>query len=213
MHVPFSEHTNGNYFLHTCIGVQGRPSHGAWVTYGLGSECQDLPGYIVLNGGLTPPGGLDNFGSGFLPAAYQGSVFQPGAEPVANIKAREKSLALQQAKLQLMRKLDKSILGRVGHDDGLESAIINYELAARMQTAVPDLMDLKDESKKTRQLYGLEESFKNTKSFGRICLIARRLVERGVRFIELTCPGGNGDRWDQHGGLVDGHTKKRALGR
>ena len=207
MHVPFSEHTNGNYFLHTCVGIQGRPSHGAWVTYGLGSECQDLPGYIVLNGGLTPPGGLDNFGSGFLPAAYQASVFQPGAEPVANIRAREKTQELQRAKLRLLQKLDKSVLGRVGHDDGLESAIINYQLAARMQTAVPDLMDLNKETAATKKLYGLEESFQNTQTFGRICLIARRLVERGVRFIELTCTGGNGDRWDQHGGLVNGHTK------
>ena len=81
----FSEHTNANYFLHTGNGLQGRPSHGAWVTYGLGSECQDLPGFVVLNGGLIPPGGMDCFSSGFLPAAYQGSIFKPSAAPVANI--------------------------------------------------------------------------------------------------------------------------------
>ncbi len=203
----FSEHTNANYFLHTGSGLQGRPSHGAWVSYGLGSECQDLPGFIVLNGGLIPPGGLDCFGSGFLPATHQGSVFQPGTTPVANITAQEKSRALQQGKLDLLRKLDQNSLEQLGRVDQLESAISNYELAARMQTAVPELMDLSKESKATQDLYGLNETFKNTQTFGRICLIARRLVERGVRFIELTCTGGNGDRWDQHGGLQAGHTK------
>ena len=88
-----------------------------------------------------------------------------------------------------------------------ESAIANYELAARMQLAVPELMDLRHESKQTQEAYGLFDEFKNTTTFGRQCLIARRLVERGVRFIQLTCPGGNGDRWDQHGNLKDGHSK------
>ncbi len=207
MVAPFPEHTNANYFLHTGSGFQGRPSHGAWTSYGLGSECQDLPGFIILNGGLIPPGGLDCFGSGFLPAAYQGSVFRPGKSPVANINAREKSKELQDGKLNLIRKLDNTVLGRIGRVDQLESAIANYELAARMQTAVPELMDLSEETKQTQDMYGLSDDFKNTQSYGRICLIARRLVERGVRFIELTCPGGNGDRWDQHSGLVAGHTK------
>ena len=85
----FSEHTNANYFLHTGSGLQGRPSMGAWTTYGLGSECQDLPGFIVINGGLIPPGGLDNFNSGFLPATYQGSVFKPGMPGVANAQPTE----------------------------------------------------------------------------------------------------------------------------
>jgi len=204
---PFSEHTFANYFLHSGSGLQGRPSHGAWVSYGLGSECDDLPAFVILNGGLIPPGGLDCFGSGFLPAAYQGSVFTSGEAPVANIRPSEKSQELQSAKLALMRRLDQSRLAQLGHVDALESAIANYELAARMQTAVPQLTDLCDESKETQEMYGLSDEFANTQKFGRICLIARRLVERGVRFIELTCPGGNGDRWDQHGGLVDGHTK------
>ena len=203
----FSEHTNANFFVHTGSGLQGRPAHGAWVSYGLGSECQNLPGYIVLNGGLIPSGGLDNFGSGFLPAAFQGSVFRPGKNPVANISPREPGPGLQAAKLELMRKLDRTLLGRIGRVDQVESAIANYELAARMQLAVPELMDLRDESKTTQQLYGMDDSFANTRKYGRLCLVARRLVERGVRFVELTCTGGNGDRWDQHGGLVDGHTK------
>lgn len=203
----FPEHTNANYFLHTGHGQQGRPSMGSWVGYGLGSECQELPGFVILNSGLIPPGGLDNFNSGFLPASYQGSVFAAQDPPVSNIKRTEKTVELQQRKLALLKRLDGRVLERYGKADKLESAIANYELAARMQTAVPDLMDVASETKETIQAYGLEDDFRNTQTFGRSCLIARRLVERGVRFIELTCPGGSGDRWDQHGGLVDGHTK------
>ena len=203
----FPEHTNANYFLHTGHGQQGRPSMGSWVGYGLGSECQELPGFVILNSGLIPPGGLDNFNSGFLPASYQGSVFAAQDPPVSNIKRTEKTVELQQRKLALLKRLDGRVLERYGKADKLESAIANYELAARMQTAVPDLMDVASETKETIQAYGLEDDFRNTQTFGRCCLIARRLVERGVRFIELTCPGGSGDRWDQHGGLVDGHTK------
>ena len=96
----FPEHTSANYFLHTGSGLQGRPSMGAWVSYGLGSESRNLPGFVVLNGGLIPPGGLDNFNSGFLPAAYQGSVFRAGDPPVANIRpARaDRRAAAQQAR-------------------------------------------------------------------------------------------------------------------
>ena len=203
----FPEHTNANYFLHTGHGQQGRPSMGAWVGYGLGSECDNLPAFVVLNGGLIPPGGLDNFNSGFLPASYQGSVFANSNPPVANVRPMEKTTRRQQQKLALLKQLDAGVVKRYGSDDQLESAIVNYELAARMQLAVPDLMDLSSESKETQEMYGLNASFKNTQSFGRQCLLARRLVERGVRFIELTCPGGNGDRWDQHNNLYDGHTK------
>src|SRR5205085_11354984 len=90
----FSEHTAANYFLHTGSGQQGRPSMGAWVSYGLGSECQNLPGFVVLNGGLIPPGGVDNFNSGFLPASYQGSIFRPSGQAVANIAPAEARPAL-----------------------------------------------------------------------------------------------------------------------
>ncbi|MEX2214526.1 MAG: DUF1501 domain-containing protein [Phycisphaeraceae bacterium] len=203
----FPEHTAANYFLHTGSGIQGRPSMGAWVGYGLGSENQNLPGFIVLNGGLIPPGGLDNFGSGFLPAAYQGSIFKAASNPVANIQPTEPSDALQRNKLDLIRSLDRAALERTGRDDGLESAIANYEMAYRMQSAVPELMDLAGESDATKELYGLNEKWGGTQTFGRQCLLARRLVERGVRFIELTCPGGAGDRWDQHSGLKEGHGK------
>lgn len=201
----FPEHTNANYFLHTGVGIQGRPSMGAWVTYGLGSECQDLPSFLVLNGGLIPPGGLDNFNSGFLPATFQGSVFNPSDEPVANIRRREPSDALQRNKLALLRKLDAAVLERMGSVDSLESSIKNYELAYRMQMAVPGLTDLSDETAETKRAYGLEEKSNGTATYGRQLLLARRLVERGVRFIEVTCPGVGHDRWDQHGNLKQGH--------
>jgi hypothetical protein len=204
MVAEFSEHTNANYFLHTCHGQQGRPSAGSWVTYGLGSECRDLPGFIVLNGGLIPPGGLDNFNNGFLPATFQGSVFKPGKTPVADLARTEASDALQRGKLDLLRQLDQGLLKRTG-DDQLEAAISNYELAFRMQTAVPDVMDLGQESAATRRLYGLEADYPATRTFGALCLLARRLAERGVRFIELTCPNVGHDRWDQHSKLKQGH--------
>ncbi len=201
----FPEHTSANYFLHTGSGVQGRPSMGAWASYGLGSDNKDLPGFIVLNGGLIPPGGLDNFNSGFLPAAYQGSVFRAANPPVANIDRREANDELQRGKLDLLKQLDGSVRDRLGKPDEIESAIANYETAYRMQTAVPELMDIKGETEATKRLYGLDAKYTPTRTFGTQCLIARRLVERGARFIELTCPSTGGDRWDQHGGLRQGH--------
>lgn len=197
----FSEHTSANYYLHTGFGIQGRPSQGAWVTYGLGSECQDLPGFVVLNGGLIPPGGLDCFHSGFLPASYQGSVFKAGERPVENITPSGD----QARKLELLRTLDAEGRDRTGGVDAVESAIANYELACRMQLAVPEVMDIEAESRATRALYGLDDDFEATRIYARQCLIARRLVERGVRFVELTCPRVSGDRWDQHSDLKSGH--------
>ncbi len=202
----FPEHTNANYFLHTGHGQAGRPSMGAWFGYGLGSECDDLPGFVVVNGGLIPPGGLDCFGSGFLPASYQGSVFGSSSPPVANVKPAD-APAVQRRKLDLMHAIDAALLSRTGSNDAIESAVSNYELAARMQLAVPELADLSSETLETQRLYGLEADYPQTRTFGRCCLLARRLVQRGVRFIEVTCPGGNGDRWDQHNGLKDGHEK------
>ena len=203
----FSEHTNANYFLHTGHGLQGRPSMGAWATYGLGTECRDLPGFVVLNGGLIPPGGLDNFHSGFLPASYQASMFRDGKVPVADLQPGDTAAASQARKLELMRALDRGVLGRVGRHDELEAAIGNYELAFRMQAAVPDLMDISDESKATQQMYGLDADFAQTRIYAQQCLVARRMVERGVRFIELTCPRPDADRWDQHGNLKEGHER------
>lgn len=208
MVAPFPEHTSANYFLHTGTGFQGRPSMGAWVSYGLGSENADLPGFITLNGGLIPPGGLDNFNSGFLPAAYQASIFRSGDPPVANIVPREATKDLQRAKLDLIAGLDAEAESRHGLDAAVEAAIANYETAFRMQTALPELTELSGESETTRRLYGLEAEYEPTRIFAAECLLARRLVERGARFVELTCPKvAGGDRWDQHAGLKEGHEK------
>ena len=203
----FVEHTSANYFLHTGHGIQGRPSMGAWLGYGLGSENDSLPGFVVLNGGLIPPGGLDNFNSGFLPASYQGSVFSPSDSPLANIEPREAKPKDQRAKLDLVSALDQAMIQAVGGDDALESAVNNYETAYRMQRAVPELADLADESEETKAMYGIDHKNKPTAIFARQCLLARRLVERGVRFIELTCPSVGTDRWDQHGDLKGGHER------
>jgi hypothetical protein len=200
----FSEHTSANYFLHTGSGLQGRPSMGAWASYGLGSLNRELPAFVVLNGGLIPPGGLDNFNSGYLPAAHQGSLFRATEPAVSNIKRLEATDLQQRSKIDLMKRLD-SLNDRLARCDEVESAIANYEIAYRMQSAVPTLLDVSGESKATRELYGMESDYEPTKTYGRLCLLARRLVERGVRFVELTCPSVGADRWDQHGGLRDGH--------
>ena len=200
----FPEHTFANYFMHTGSGLQGRPSMGAWVNYGLGSECQNLPGFVVLNGGLIPPGGLDCFGNGFLPASYQGSIFKPSGTGLANIRSLDKD-AIQSKKLALANQLDSFAEDQFGKHDSIESAIRNYELAYEMQIAVPDVMSLSEETAATKKLYGMEAEYKPTQTYGAQCLIARRMIERGVRFIELTCPNVAGDRWDQHGNLKTGH--------
>lgn len=201
----FSEHTSANYFLHTGTGVQGRPSAGAWTVYGLGSQCDNLPGFVVLNGGLIPSGGIDNFGSGFLPATYQASIFRPAGSAVANLASLEPTAEIARNKRRLLETLDGIAADRFGHADAVESAIANYELAYQMQAAVPELMDLSGETTATKQQYGLESPFVPTQTFAAECLLARRMVERGVRFVELTCPAFGADRWDQHSKLQEGH--------
>ena len=199
-----SEHTAANYFMHSGSGFQGRPSMGAWVNYGLGSESENLPGFIVLESGLVPPGGLDCFASGFLPASYQGTLFRRGDHPVADLTPPPSHAAAQPEKLALLSKFNKGVVERFGQVSELDATIKNYELAFRMQSAVPDLLDISKESDSTKELYGLND--KLTEDFGRECLMARRLVERGVRFIELLTPARPGlDRWDQHANLDKGH--------
>ena len=202
----FSEHHSANYFLHTGHGQQGRPSFGAWTVYGLGSENYDLPGYIVLDGGLVPSGGVENFGAGFLPANNQASIFRNIDPPLANIQPPETHADAQAAKRAFTTDLDREALARTHADRQFEAAIANYELAFRMQTSVPGVADIDGESDATKRLYGMESEFQFTRAYGRQCLVARRLVERGVRFVELTCPHMNGvDRWDAHSALVKNH--------
>ena len=201
----FPEHTNANYFLHTGSGFQGRPSMGSWMNYGLGSENKDIPGYVVLDGGLIPPGGLDNFKNGFLPASYQASILRPGDQPIANINPKETVQDLQEQKLGFISQLDNQQLAKIGEVDAVESAISNYELAYKMQSSIPELTEFKQETRASKKLYGFESDDPHTRGYAAQCLLARRLVERGVRFIELTCPKVSADRWDQHGNLKKGH--------
>lgn len=205
MKSQFPEHTSANYFLHTGSGLQGRPSMGSWINYGLGSENSNLPGYVVLDGGMIPPGGLDNFKNGFLPASYQASILTAGAEPIANIRPADSIPGLQRDKLAFARRMDSTLLGKLGDGDAIESAIANNEMAFNMQSSVPELTDFKTESEATKKLYGLYSQDPHTRSYGAQCLMARRLVERGIRFIELTCPQAAPDRWDQHADLKNAH--------
>lgn len=201
MVADFSEHTNANYFLHTGHGLQGRPSCGAWISYGLGSDSAELPAFVVLNGGLVPPGGVDNFHSGFLPAHSQGSLLAMRGAALPNIAPRETEAGRQLRKTELVRRLNRAANAIGGSDPALDAAIHNHELAFRMQAAVPELLDLGNESTQLRHLYGLDDEYEPTRTFARQCLLARRLVERGVRFVELTCPDTRHDRWDQHNDL------------
>ena len=203
----FSEHAAANYFLHTGAGVQGRPSMGSWASYGLGSPCENLPGFVVLNSGKMPIGGPDSLNSGFLPASYQGSVFRTGGDPVANINPLESSPGAQRSRFDAMRQLDRSVSERFGHADALESAVANYEMAFRMQSAVPEALEVKGESEATKKLYGLDASYDRTRLYAESCIRARRLVERGVRFVEVTVPvyPNDSDAWDAHGNLKRNH--------
>ncbi len=204
----FSEHNAANYFLHSGTGMAGRPSMGAWSTYGLGSACRDLPGYVVLDGGLIPSGGVDCFGAGFLPAVHQASLLRNQQPSLANILPLEAKARLQDNKRAAVRALDAFAVAGLGTHDALEGAIANYELAYRMQMAVPAATDIAGESEATRRLYGMDAPFEHTRSYGRQCLVARRLVERGVRFVELTCPRAHDNaRWDAHGDLKNNHSR------
>ena len=144
-------------------------------------------GYVVLASGGSPLGGIGIYGSGFLPAVHQASLIDPSQpEPLTNINAREPATR-QRKRLRFVEQVDRRQLAQFGHNEQVESAIQNYETAFRMQTAVPSLVDLVDETESTRRLYGMDSPVKETAAYGQQCLLARRLVERGVRFVELTC--------------------------
>ena len=208
-----NEHAQGNYAIHTGFPFMGHPSAGAWVSYGLGNLNQNLPGFVVLHsGGSVPPhGGVGLYGSGYLPANSQGSVLQVDRnEPIQNIRPRE-SLSAQRKRLNFQNSFDREFLKESGHNSQVEAAISNHEIAYKMQAAVPELCDLKGETDATKRLYGLDSPDDQTAAYARQCLLARRLVERGVRFVELSCltekigAGGAANPWDQHGALEKGH--------
>ncbi|MDZ4289828.1 MAG: DUF1501 domain-containing protein, partial [Prosthecobacter sp.] len=213
MTAKFSEHAQGNFFMHTGFPFLGYPSAGAWTSYGLGTESRDIPGYVVLQSGgaVAPHGGVGLFGNGFLPAQHQASVIKADEnEPVQNIQAHEPA-SLQRQRLDFIGSMDQQFLGKLGAHSEVEAAIQNYEMAWRMQSAVPELCDLKGETELTKKLYGLDDPEPKKAAYAKQCLLARRLVERGVRFIELSTlayniGGGNGaNPWDHHGDLVNGH--------
>jgi len=215
MTAKFSEHAQGNYFLHTGFPFMGSPSAGAWVNYGLGSENRNVPGFVVLRSGgaSAPHGGVGVFSSGFLPAAHQASFLDAdAAEPVRNVTPRGPDGA-QRRGLDFINRMDRRFLATVADDAPVEAAVRNYETAYRMQSAVPGLVDLAGETAATKRLYGLDDPDPKKAAYARQCLLARRLVERGVRFVELSClsyniGGGNAPNpWDQHGDLKDGHAK------
>lgn len=215
MTAKFSEHAQGNFFMHTGFPFLGYPSAGAWTSYGLGSEARDLPSYVVLQSGgaVTPHGGVGLFSNGFLPAQHQGSIVQADeAEAVTNIRPRQ-APDLQRQQLDLIGSLDRGFASNTKDDTHVNAAIANYEMAWRMQSTVPDLCDLSSETQSTKSLYGVDDREPKKAAYARQCLLARRLVERGVRFIELSTlayniGGGNAaNPWDHHGQLKDGHGK------
>ncbi len=183
----------------------GRPCLGAWSLYGLGSECDNLPGYVVLTDyPEEPPGGNRNWGTGFMPASFQGTKFREGPSPVLHV-ASDPSIdeTRQRAKLNLIQRLNRSHAALRPEDDQLQARMAAYELAFRMQSAAPAAVDLSDETAETRALYGFDQ--KETARNARNCLLARRLVERGVRFVQLYM--GSGSKWDAHSNVEGNHDR------
>ena len=184
--------------------LAGRPSMGAWVTYGLGSANQNLPSFVILLDDKDPVGGPKNWSSGFLPASYQGSQFRQGDTPILWLKPPAGvSDEQQRHKLQFLKQVNERFSADKSDDTELEARIRSYELAYQMQAAAPEAVDLTKESEATKKLYGMDEE--PTQTFGRNCLMARRLVERGVRFVELYCGSGSG--WDAHNNIEGNHGK------
>ena len=167
-------HPNANYALHSGHPLVGRPSMGAWASFGLGTVNNNLPSFVVLHGGVVPSGGMmPNFGSGFLPANHAASVMGLQNPAMRNTHPFEKKDLLQKQKLNHVAEMDNDLLGRIGHASEIESSIRNYELAYRMQMEVPEVMDISKESEATKELYGLNSPFVYTQSYGRQCLTAR----------------------------------------
>jgi len=198
-------HPQSVYQMNTGSTFMGRPSLGSWVSYGLGSSNQDMPAFVVMpdpEGGLK--GGPPAWGSGYLPATYQGTTMRPGANPILNLNSQAQvSDAQQKSTLDLIQKLNTEHFKNRDFDDSLAARVQSYELAYRMQSAAPDIVDVASESKSTLKLYGIGEE--PTDEFGTRCLLARRMIERGVRFVQLYSGGTLG--WDAHKNVKENHTK------
>ena len=200
-HSDSVNHPQSVYQMNTGSILMGKPSVGSWVTYGLGSENRDMPAFVVLpdpRGGLK--GGPPAWGNGFLPATYQGTTLRPGTNPILNLKppAGRNNNALA----NFLRRANQEHLAARDHDDTLQARIQAYELAFRMQSAAPEVVDLTRETGATRKLYALHN--KETAEFGTRCLLARRMLERGVRFVQLY--SGDTGGWDAHKNVLQNHT-------
>ena len=193
-------HAPAQLFMSTGSQIAGRPSFGAWSTYGLGSETKDLPGFVVLQSGAKgPSGGFGNWGSGFLPTVHSGVPFRSSGDAVMYLaNPRGVDPELQKDTLDTVNRLNRRRLDVMG-DPEIATRVASYEMAYRMQTSAPELMDLSKESKETLEMYGAEPG---KSSYANNCLLARRLIERGVRFVELFH-----ESWDQHGDLTNGLKK------
>ena len=200
-------HSGGCNLMNTGSIVAGRPSLGSWVTYGLGSETEELPAFVVMKDQKKPgTNGVRSWGPGFLPSTFQGTPVGDGPtdEAIANLSLPAGiDEPRQRQKLDLIRKINQMHAARLPDVSTLDARIRSYELAYRMQSAAPEAVDLASETAATRELYGLND--KPTAKFGEICLLARRMVERGVRFIQLF--SGTGSGWDAHSGIESNHTK------
>jgi hypothetical protein len=210
MHGTNPAHGGALLKLHTGSDTFVRPSMGAWVSYGLGSESEDLPGFVTICPTLAH-GGVTNWGSAFLPAWTQGTPLGNASVPAAQAGIQSvspsKPLSRQRLQLNLLRKLNHGFNEGLAANEVLEARMNSFELAFRMQTAVPELQDLSSETPATRKLYGMDDPV--TADFGLQCLMARRFAERGVRFIQVTHSDGF-VQWDQHSNLVKGHSKNAA---
>jgi hypothetical protein len=185
--------------------LAGRPSMGAWVTYGLGTANRNLPSFVILLDDREPVGGPKNWSSGFLAATYQGTQFRQGDTPILHLKPPNGTTdAQQRSKLSFLKSLNERFASENPGDTELEARIGAYELAYQMQSAGPEAVDLSKETEATKKLYGLDEP--ETAAYGQNCLLARRLVERGVRFIELYAGSGSG--WDAHTDIEGNHSRR-----
>ncbi len=184
--------------------LAGRPAMGAWLTYGLGSANHNLPSFVILLDDKEPIGGPKNWSAGFLPATYQGTQFRQGDTPILYLKPPAGVTEEEQRnKITFLQQMNQRWAADKQDDSELDARVRSYELAYQMQTAAPEAIDLNKESESTQALYGMDEPA--TAAFGRNCLMARRLVERGVRFVELYCGSGSG--WDAHTNIEGNHSK------
>ena len=198
-------HAGGMCMMNSGSLFGGRPSLGSWVTYGLGTENENLPAFVVMKDTETEVvNGVRNWGAGFMPAVYQGVLLDDGPQPIANLNTPKGiSEDRQRNKLEYLGALNREHMeGREDYTE-LDARIKSYELAFKMQAHAPEVVDLKKETEATRKLYGMDQ--KGTANFGRMCLMARRMVERGVRFVQLY--HGAGSKWDSHQKIEQNHTR------